>query len=110
MTTAAPPKNKVSAKLEVKLKSQSHVDPQPATGCQTKQSLEADSAATAEVMDGTLELLKNSHADSQMDAQDTMDDVRQRAAFLLLLFPLDKNDFSVIKLFVFILTDCCEPV
>ncbi|XP_044079207.1 cytoskeleton-associated protein 2 [Siniperca chuatsi] len=93
MTTAAPSKTKVSAKPEADLKSQSHVDPQPAKQCDPEPSLEAhkpDSAAhcadtqgaeltihsqTPVIMNTTLDLLGNSDADLPVDPQDRVDDI-----------------------------------
>lgn len=101
MPTAAPQKTKVNtARPEVDLKSQSHVERQPATECKpkTKKHLEthkpdcADAqgtdltvhSQTPAVMDTTLELLENSDADLLIDSQDRIDDVRKWAVFLLL--------------------------
>lgn len=92
MTASAPPKTKVFTKPKVEEESQSHIQPQPATGNspKTKQSVQAnqpDSAATAHGADPeeipltaqsrTPELLDNSDADVLMD------DVRTQAGLFV---------------------------
>ncbi|XP_040906742.1 cytoskeleton-associated protein 2 [Toxotes jaculatrix] len=95
MTTAAPPKTKVS-KPEAVLKTQPHVEPeadaqprpepQPSLEAHKPDSAVADSAdlqgadltthnQTPVIMNTTLELLENSDADQLIDPQDTVDDI-----------------------------------
>lgn len=93
MTTAEPPKTKVSAKPKADLKPQSNVEPPPAAQCKPEPEprLEAhkpDSAAaslcaglitqsqTPMIMNTTLDLLENSDdCDLPVDPEDSVDDI-----------------------------------
>ncbi|XP_042355120.1 cytoskeleton-associated protein 2 [Plectropomus leopardus] len=84
MTTAEPPKTKVSAKPDADLKPQSHTEPQPAAPCnpEPEPRLEAHEpepatthSHTPVLMNTTLDLLENSDADPPVEPQDSVDDI-----------------------------------
>lgn len=102
MTTAEPSKTKVSAKPEADPEPQSTscVEPQPTAQCnpEPEPRLEAHKpgpaahcsgltpSQTPAIMNTTLDLLENSDAELPVGSQDSMDEVRKQAGFLLLLF------------------------